>query len=107
MKEILPPILCIIIMAYIIYLEFKSTKPNRDLFVDSSISIIIMIVGVYSMYEFHFDFHKVPVLLYLGLLALGAFYMGLVFYRMKHLKKNAESKNQVKEASESSDEHGD
>ena len=46
--ETLPAILCILIMAYIIYLEFKNPKSERDMFVDLSISIIILIVSIYS-----------------------------------------------------------
>ena len=95
MKELLPAILCIIILGYIIYLEFKDHKPKRDLFVDMSIAIIIMIVGLYSMYEYHFDFHIQVVWWYVVLLVMGAFYVFLVFYHEKHPKEVVNKKEEA------------
>lgn len=92
MKELLPALLCIFIMLYVIYMEIKNPKYNRDMFVDLSISIIIMIVGIYSMYEYKFDIKVNAVKAYIGLLALGVIYLCLVFYHEKHPKKQDEDK---------------
>lgn len=81
---ILPALLCILIMAYIIYLEFKNPKFERDLFVDLSISIIILIVSIYSMYELKFDFTKKETIAYVVLSLIGIFYICLVVYNEKH-----------------------
>ena len=88
MKELLPALLCIIIMIYIIYTELKNRRPERDLFVDTSISIIIMIVGLYSMYEYHFDFSLRVVQAYIVLLALGIAYLVIVFVRNQKSKED-------------------
>lgn len=101
MKELLPALLCIFIMLYVIYLEFKNPKYNRDMFVDLSISIIIMIVGIYSMYEYKFDIKVNAVKAYIGLLALGVFYVCLVFYHEKHPKKQEEVKEEQAEKEDS------
>jgi CDP-diglyceride synthetase len=86
--ETLPAILCILIMAYIIYLEFKNPKSERDMFVDLSISIIILIVSIYSLYELHFDFTRQASIAYIVLILTAAFYIGLVVYNVKHPKKH-------------------
>lgn len=88
--ETMPAVLCIFIVAYIIYLEIKNPKKDRDLFVDISISIIIMLVGFYSMYEYKFDIKLLIVDLYLGLLALSIGYIGLVVYNYKRLNNKQE-----------------
>ena len=88
--QTMPAVLCIFIVAYIIYLEIKNPKKDRDLFVDISISIIIMLVGFYSMYEYKFDIKLLIVDLYLGLLALSIGYIGLVVYNYKRLKNKQE-----------------
>ena len=85
--QTMPAVLCIFIVAYIIYLEIKSPKKDRDLFVDSSISVIIMLVGIYSMYEYKFNVKLLVVDLYLGLIALSFGYIGLVVYNYKRLNK--------------------
>ena len=87
MIELLPALLCITIMFYIIYLEIKNPKYGRDIFVDLSITIIVLIVAIYSIYEYQFDFTKTICQLYLGLISLGCFYIGLVFYHEKHPKE--------------------
>ena len=79
------------LVAYIIYLEFKNPKKDRDLFVDISISIIIMLVGFYSMYEYKFNVSLLVVDLYLGLIALSFGYIGLVLYNYKRLNKLEEN----------------
>ncbi len=89
MKE-LPALLCLFIMAYVIYLEFKNPKKGRDIFVDISISIIILIVALYSIYEFKFDLSLLASKLYLCLIAMSFFYVGLVFYHEKHIKEKKE-----------------
>lgn len=95
--ELLPALLCIFIMAYIIYLEFKNPKYGRDIFVDLSITIIILIVAIYSIYEYQFDFLNHVCQLYLGLIGIGIFYISLVFYHEKHPKKKEEdSEEEVK-----------
>ena len=86
--QTMPAVLCIFIVAYIIYLEIKSPKKDRDLFVDISISVIIMLVGIYSMYEYKFDVKLLVVDLYLGLIALSFGYIGLVVYNYKKLNNN-------------------
>ena len=86
--QTMPAVLCIFIVAYIIYLEIKNPKKDRDLFVDISISVIIMLVGIYSMYEYKFDIKLLVVDLYLGLLALSFGYIGLVIYNYKRLNKD-------------------
>ncbi len=91
--ETMPALLCIFIVLYIIYLEIKSPKKDRDLFVDISISVIIMLVGFYSMYEYKFDVKLLVVDLYLGLLALSIGYIGLVVFNYKRLNKNNELEN--------------
>lgn len=85
--QTMPAVLCIFIVAYIIYLEIKSPKKDRDLFVDISISVIIMLVGIYSMYEYKFNVKLLVVDLYLGLIALSFGYIGLVVYNYKRLNK--------------------
>ena len=85
--QTMPAVLCIFIVAYIIYLEFKNPKKDRDLFVDISISITIMLVGFYSMYEYKFNVSLLVVDLYLGLIALSFGYIGLVLYNYKRLNK--------------------
>lgn len=91
--ETMPALLCIFIVLYIIYLEIKSPKKDRDLFVDISISVIIMLVGFYSMYEYKFDVKLLVVDLYLGLLALSIGYIGLVIFNYKRLNKKNEIEN--------------
>lgn len=91
--DTMPALLCIFIVLYIIYLEIKSPKKDRDLFVDISISVIIMLVGFYSMYEYKFDVKLLVVDLYLGLLALSIGYIGLVVFNYKRLNKNNELEN--------------
>ena len=88
--QTMPAVLCIFIVAYIIYLEITNPKKDRDLFVDISISVIIMLVGIYSMYEYKFDIKLLVVDLYLGLLALSFGYIGLVIYNYKRLNKTNE-----------------
>ena len=101
MIELLPALLCIFIMAYVIYLEFKEPKYNRDMFVDMSISIIIIIVGLYSMYEFKFDPKVSAFWAYIALLVMGFFYIGLVIYHEKHPKKqNVEQEEAILDNSE-------
>lgn len=85
--QTMPAVLCIFIVAYIIYLEIKNPKKDRDLFVDISISVIIMLVGIYSMYEYKFNVKLLVVDLYLGLIALSFGYIGLVVYNYKRLNK--------------------
>lgn len=85
--QTMPAVLCIFIVAYIIYLEIKNPKKDRDLFVDISISVIIMLVGIYSMYEYKFNLKLLVVDLYLGLIALSFGYIGLVVYNYKRLNK--------------------
>lgn len=85
--QTMPAVLCIFIVAYIIYLEIKSPKKDRDLFVDISISVIIMLVGIYSMYEYKFNVKLLVVDLYLVLIALSFGYIGLVVYNYKRLNK--------------------
>ena len=85
--QTMPAVLCIFIVAYIIYLEIKSPKKDRDLFVDISISVIIMVVGIYRMYEYKFNVKLLVVDLYLGLIALSFGYIGLVVYNYKRLNK--------------------
>ena len=99
--ETMPAVLCIFIVAYIIYLEITNPKKDRDLFVDISISVIIMLVGIYSMYEYKFDFSKHVVGLYLALLVLSVGYIGLVIYNDKKLKR--ENTNQENEGEENVD----
>lgn len=84
----LPAILCILIMAYIIYLEIRNPKSERDLFVDLSISIIILIVSIYSLYELHFDFTQKASIAYIVLILTAFFYIGLVVYNVKHPKNH-------------------
>lgn len=97
--ELLPALLCIFIMGYIIYLEFKNPKYGRDIFVDISITVIILIVALYSMYEYKYDFSLRVVQLYLALIVVGIFYIGLVFYHEKHPKKKVDENEQVEDAS--------
>lgn len=86
MIELLPALLCIVIMLYIIYLEFTNPKYGRDIFVDLSITIIVLIVALYSIYEYQFNLKLTVCQLYLGLIGIGGFYIGLVFYHEKHPK---------------------
>ena len=95
MKELLPAILCIVIMIYIIYTELRNKRVERDYFVDTSISIIIMIVGVYSMYEYQFNFSLRVVQAYVVLLLLGIAYLVIVFVRGK--KQNVQGEEQTAE----------
>ena len=95
MKELLPALLCIIIMIYIIYSEFRNKRVERDLFVDTSISIIIMIVGLYSMYEYQFNFALRVVQAYVLLLALGIAYLVIVFVRNKQAKEEAKNVEEI------------
>ncbi|MBR2891548.1 MAG: hypothetical protein IKC22_04110 [Bacilli bacterium] len=90
--ELLPALLCIVIMMYIIYLEFKNPKYGRDIFIDLSITIIVLIVSVFSIYEYKFDFSKTICQLYIGLILIGIFYIGLVYYHEKHPKTKVEDK---------------
>lgn len=93
----LPALLCILIMAYIIYLELKNPKSERDLFVDLSVSIIILIVAVYSLYELLFDITQIATIAYIVLIFIAVFYIGLVFYNVKHPKNKeitVENKNE-------------
>lgn len=105
--ELLPALLCIFIMCYIIYLEFKNPKYGRDIFVDISITVIILIVALYSMYEYKYDFSLRIVQLYIGLIIIGIFYIGLVFYHEKHPKQNDKDNEQKEEASSESIENSD
>lgn len=98
MKELLPAILCIVIMIYIIYTELRNKRVERDYFVDTSISIIIMIVGVYSMYEYQFNFSLRVVQAYVVLLLLGIAYLVIVFVRGK--KQNEQIEEQLAESAE-------
>ena len=98
MKELLPAILCIVIMIYIIYTELRNKRVERDYFVDTSISIIIMIVGVYSMYEYQFNFSLRVVQAYVVLLLLGIAYLVIVFVRGK--KQNVQVEEQPAESAE-------
>lgn len=93
----LPALLCILIMAYIIYLELKNPKSERDLFVDLSVSIIILIVAVYSLYELLFDITQIATIAYIVLIFIAVFYIGLVLYNVKHPKNKeitVENKNE-------------
>ena len=105
MIELLPALLCITIMCYIIYLEITNPKYGRDIFVDLSITIIVLIVAIYSIYEYQFDFSKTICQLYLGLISIGCFYIGLVFYHENHPKevenKTVEENNEKAEIEES------
>lgn len=93
--ETLPAVLCIFIVAYIIYLEIKNPNKNRDLFVDLSISIIIMLVGIYSMYEYKFDFSKLVVKLYIVLLIMSIGYILLVVNNDKKIKNNSKNEENI------------
>jgi Ca2+/Na+ antiporter len=84
--QTMPAVLCIFIVAYIIYLEIKSPKKDRNLFVDISISVIIMLVGIYSMYEYKFDFKRLVVILYVLLLLMSIAYILLVLHNDKKAK---------------------
>ena len=103
--ELMPALLCIFIMGYIIFQEFKYPKYGRDIFVDISITVIILIVALYSMYEYKFDFSKNVVLLYLLLIGIGLFYIGLVFYHEKHPKKTEEEKGDEKQVNEETEDN--
>ena len=67
--------------------------------------IIVLIVAIYSIYEYQFDFSKTICQLYLGLISIGCFYIGLVFYHEKHPKevenKTVEENNEKAEIEES------
>lgn len=84
--ETLPAVLCIFIVAYIIYLEIKNPKKERDIFVDISITGIVMLVGIYSMYEYKFDFKRLVVILYVLLLLMSIAYILLVLHNDKKAK---------------------
>ena len=61
-------------------------EKERDIFVDISITGIVMLVGIYSMYEYKFDFKRLVVILYVLLLLMSIAYILLVLHNDKKAK---------------------
>ncbi len=99
-------ILCFLAISYIIYLEFRNPLKKRDIFIDITISIILIIICIFQFYELDFQFFKagkinLVIWIYVLLILMGIFYIIIV---LKHHKAYLEKQKQEENLESTNDE---